>query len=78
MPVKAYVLINAKAGKIPNLMKGISKIAQIKTVHACWGRPDIFAYVEAENQKALSDLVFAKIQSLDGVESTDTRLVIEF
>jgi DNA-binding Lrp family transcriptional regulator len=78
MAVKAYVLINAKSGKIPNLVKALSKIGQVKTVHPCWGRPDIFAYVEVENQKALSDLVFSKIHSLDGVESTDTRLIIEF
>jgi len=41
------------------------------------GRPDTFTLVEAANEKALADTVLAKIQAIDGVESTDTHILIE-
>lgn len=77
MATKAYVLINIKPGKTPGVVKTLLKIPQIKVVHPCWGKPDIFTYVEVENEKALSDLVLTKIHSLEGIETTDTHLVLE-
>ncbi|MFI5092030.1 MAG: Lrp/AsnC ligand binding domain-containing protein [Candidatus Acidiferrales bacterium] len=40
------------------------------------GRPDIFALVEVRNERALSNLMIEKVQFIDGIEFTDTHIVI--
>lgn len=75
--MKAYVLINSRAGKTRDVVNKIRKIAGVIDVNACWGRPDIFAVVEGRDEKAFSKTVLDKIQAIDGVESTDTHIVIE-
>ena len=45
--------------------------------NACWGVPDIFVVVEVANAGELDKLVMDKIQSLEGVERTETHIAIE-
>lgn len=75
--MKAYVLINVRAGKARDVVRKVQAIAAIKEVHACWGRPDVFTLVEVKDEKTLADTVLAQMQAIDGVESTDTHIVIE-
>lgn len=75
--MKAYILVNVRAGKIRDVVARIRAVAGVQTVHACWGRPDIFAMVDVQDAQTLADTVLTKIQGIDGVESTDTRIVIE-
>jgi len=75
--MKAYVLINARAGRARGLVKKLQQVKGVKHVNACWGRPDIFAFVDVENEKVLADAVLDQIQAIDGIESTDTHIVIE-
>ncbi len=75
--MKAHILINMRAGKARDVVEKIRKIEGVKHVSACWGRPDIFAFADVENEKALADAVLAKIQTIDGIESTDTHIVID-
>jgi DNA-binding Lrp family transcriptional regulator len=72
--MKAYVLINVHSGKTRAVIEKLRQTKGVKDVHACWGRPDIFAFVEAP---ALGPLVIDTIQPIDGVDSTDTHIVIE-
>jgi len=74
---RAYVLIKARAGKSPDVAKAVAKIGGVKSAYPCWGQPDIFAFVEAADEKALANLVLAKVQAVDGVLETDTHIVIE-
>ena len=75
MPERAYVLINVMPGQTTNVVLALSTISEIKTIDACWGKPDIFAVVEVADQDALSTLVMAKIHAIEGVAQTDTHLV---
>ena len=75
--MKAYVLINVRAGMAREVVEKVRQIEGVKSANACWGRPDTFTFVEVANEKALADTVLAKIQAIDGVESTDTHIVIE-
>lgn len=75
--MRAYVLINVQAGKTAEVTKALAAITGVKAAEACWGRPDIIAQVEAADQKQLSELVLSKIQKVEGIESTDTHIVIE-
>ena len=74
---RAYVLIKARAGQSLDVAKAVGKIGGVKSAHACWGQPDIFAFVEAADEKTLANLVLSKIQAVDGVVETDTHIVIE-
>jgi len=75
--MKAYVLINVRAGKAREVVEKVRQIEGIKQANACWGRPDVFALADVPNEELLEETVLAKIHGIDGVESTDTHLVIE-
>ncbi|HLG30612.1 MAG TPA: Lrp/AsnC ligand binding domain-containing protein [Candidatus Brocadiales bacterium] len=77
MKTRAYVFIKVGVSKTGEIVGSLAKIEGIKTVHPCWGLPDIIAFVEVPDTKALTDLVLSKIQSLKGVVETDTHIVIE-
>lgn len=67
--MKAYVLVNARSGKAQDVVRKVQQVEGVKSANAWWGRPDIFALVEVQNEKALADTVLAKIQAVEGVES---------
>lgn len=75
--MKAFVLVNVRAGKSPVVLDAMRRIEAVEIVHACWGRPDIIALVDVKNERALSNLVMDKVQPINGIESTDTHIVIE-
>ncbi len=75
--MKAYVLINVRGGKAREVVSKVQRIEGIKSANACWGRPDVFALVEAKDDSTLAETVLAKIQTIDGVENTDTHIVID-
>ena len=75
--MKAFVLVNVKAGKSSAVLDALKRIEAVEIVHACWGRPDIIALVDVKNERALSNLVMDKVQPIAGIESTDTHIVIE-
>ncbi|MEE8125823.1 MAG: Lrp/AsnC ligand binding domain-containing protein [Nitrospirales bacterium] len=75
MAERAYVLINVLPGQTANVKKLLEEIEEIKTIDACWGKPDLFTRVEVANQEALTKLVLTKIHAIEGVAQTDTHLV---
>ena len=75
--VIAFVLIIVLAGMCPQVVCKARRIPYVSSAHACWGRPDVFVAVEAPDEKALSDAILRKLQLVEGVESTDTHLIIE-
>lgn len=77
MAVQAYVFVYVQPKKSKAVLQSITKVAGVKSAHVVWGRPDLVAFVEADDPKALGTLVLNKIQAIAGVELTDTRIVIE-
>jgi DNA-binding Lrp family transcriptional regulator len=77
MATQAYVFVYATPGKVEESAKAIAAIEGVRSAHACWGRPDVIAFVEAPNPKALGQLVLRKVQRARGVEATDTRILVE-
>ncbi len=75
MPESAYVLINVLPGQIVNVKNLLAEIEEIKTIDACWGKPDIFVKVEVPDQEALTQLILTRIHAIEGVAQTDTHLV---
>lgn len=76
-PVHAYVLLNVRAGKSKTVAHALTQLPGVRMSHACWGVPDVIAYVEVESQRELDDLVMEKIQKMDGVERSDTHITLD-
>jgi DNA-binding Lrp family transcriptional regulator len=72
----SYVLIQLAPGTTKAAAKRISKIKGVKMAHAVTGPFDIIAFVEVTDLTALSDLILAKIQNTEGVQKTQTALVV--
>jgi DNA-binding Lrp family transcriptional regulator len=78
MPHRAYVLINVVPGLTSQVIKQLEEINEIKTIDACWGKPDIVALAEGIDQEFLTKLVLTRIHAIEGVAQTDTHLVYQF
>ena len=44
--MRAYVLINAKPGKVRDILAAVAELEGVRQADACWGMPAIF--VEAQ------------------------------
>jgi len=77
MATQAYVFVYATPGRIEAVARAIGRLRGVRSAYACWGRPDVVAFVEAPTAKALGQLVLRRIQRVRGVEATDTRVVVE-
>ncbi|PYV25077.1 MAG: AsnC family transcriptional regulator [Acidobacteria bacterium] len=75
--MRAYVLVNVRPGKVREVVRAVSQMEGVRHADACWGVTDIFAYVETPDEKTLHELVIDKIQSLEGVDRTETHIVVE-
>ncbi len=72
----AYVFVKAAAGKSKNIAENLGKIAGVKSAHAVTGRYDVIALVEAVDISAIGELVLTSIQATEGVERTETAIVV--
>ncbi len=76
-PVRAYVLIHVRAGHAKKVAQELTELPGVRSAHACWGVPDVFAYVEVGSQRELDDLIMERIQRMEGVERTDTHIALD-
>jgi DNA-binding Lrp family transcriptional regulator len=74
--VRAYVLITVRAGHSKKVAEALVQMAGVKQAHACWGVPDVIAFVEVSSQRELDELVMEKVQRLEGVDRTDTHIAL--
>jgi DNA-binding Lrp family transcriptional regulator len=77
MATQAYVFLYVTPGRVEGAARAVARLRGVKTVHCCWGRPDVIAFVEAPNPRALGQLVLRRVHRVRGVEATDTRIVVE-
>lgn len=75
--MKAYIFVNAAAGKLTDVTQELRRIPGVKTADMCWGVPDIIVGAEAADVKALQALVLDRIQKTANVKDTDTHIVCE-
>jgi hypothetical protein len=40
-----------------------------------WGQPDVFAYIEVDDDRAMADTVLVTIHAIPGVRTTETHRV---
>jgi uncharacterized protein with GYD domain len=72
----SYILMQLAPGKAKTAAEAISRIDGVKMSHAVTGLFDVIAFAEVPDLTTLSDLVLAKIQNVEGVEKTQTAVVV--
>jgi DNA-binding Lrp family transcriptional regulator len=73
----AYILVSVEAGRAKEILATIRALEGVRQAHACWGQPDIFAFLEVPEESTLADVVLERIHNLPGVRSTETHLVVD-
>lgn len=74
--VAAYVLVSVEPGKNAPVVAALREMPVVKQAHSCWGKPDVFAFVEVESETTLAQTVLTDIQSIPGVRDTETHIVV--
>jgi DNA-binding Lrp family transcriptional regulator len=76
LKLASYILVQLAPGTAKTAAEVISKIEGVKMAHAVTGPFDVIAFVEVPDFATLSDLVLAKIQNVEGVQKTQTAIVV--
>ena len=71
----AFVFIRVEAEAISKVSSQIMKIEGVKEAYEVTGDIDVIAKVSAQNVDELSRIIF-KIREIDGVQGTDTRIIL--
>ena len=72
----AYVMVQTGSGKALNAAREIAAIPGVCTAHPVTGVYDIICHVEADSIDQLASTVVDQIQRVNGVDRTETALVI--
>ena len=75
--VEAYVFVHIRTGWARKIVRELGEIPEVASVHGCWGQPDVIAYVKVADLKKLRELILQRFHRVEGVESTDTHIVVE-
>ena len=75
--VEAYVFVHIRAGWAKKIVRELAEFSEVETVHGCWGQPDVIAYVKVADLNKLRELVLQRFHHVEGIESTDTHIVVE-
>lgn len=76
MVSKAFILLEAQAGKTEEALHKVKQIEGVKDVALVTGPYDLIIQLEADDLKILGKIVSEKIQVIPGVTKTITCVVI--
>jgi DNA-binding Lrp family transcriptional regulator len=73
----AYVLITARTGEAPDVVRQATRLEDIREAHITFGPYDAIAVIEAESVERVGHVVHFDIQPIPGVEDTLTCLAVD-
>jgi len=73
----AYVLIEANPPEIPNILKALSTIENVKSADVVTGIYDIIVYVVGEDQNEIGRIVIKDINPIPGIKKATTCMVVK-
>ena len=73
--VSAYVLVSVEPGKNQEVVATLRQVAGVTQAHACWRQPDIFAYVDVDDDRAMAETVLGRFMPSRASGTTETHLV---
>ena len=76
MVSRAYILLEAQAGKTDEALQKVKQISGVKDVSLVTGPYDLIINIEAEDLKQLGRIVSEQVQVIPGVTKTITCVII--
>lgn len=74
-PLEAYISVGVRQARIPQITVEMARIPEIVQAHGMSGQTDLITFVACRDARHLFD-VDARILSIEGVERTETSLVM--
>jgi len=75
--MKAYILIEIRTGEIRQVVRQLQRLEGVVEASITFGPYDAIAVVEAEDLRAIGEIMASKIQPIPGVLETLTCLAVE-
>jgi DNA-binding Lrp family transcriptional regulator len=75
--VKAYVLVNIRAGEIAQVVRQLRSVDSVKEANMTFGPYDAVAMVEASDVNQLGKILASIIQPIPGIQETLTCIAVE-
>jgi DNA-binding Lrp family transcriptional regulator len=75
--VTAYVMVKAHTGDADRLRTEIEAVDGVVEAHIVAGDVDLIAKVDVETPAEVKDVAATHIQSIEGVESTQTYIAMD-
>ncbi len=75
--VKAYILIKAAIGQEEVVLQEVLKLSVTEEAHKVFGPYDIVAEVRGRDMETLVEVITNKIRKIEGIEDTQSILVID-
>ena len=72
--VVAYILIKANTGEADRLLSDVSEVDGVIDSHVVAGDVDLIAKIEVDAPTDVKQIVANELQSIDGVEDTETYI----
>lgn len=70
------MLLTTKAGYVEKVVKQLDKIDEVLETYPVTGGIDIIAKVEGKDVETIAKIILAKIHGIEGVERTETHIVV--
>ncbi len=71
-----FVLMQTKAGFVESVVKKLNEIPEVKETHPVTGGIDIIVKVEGKDVETIAKTILAKIHNIEGVDRTETHIVV--
>jgi DNA-binding Lrp family transcriptional regulator len=75
--VHAYIMVKAHTGEADRLRDAIEAIEGVERAHIVAGDIDLIAVVDVGTPGAVKDIAATEIQTIDGIEDTQTYIAMD-
>lgn len=71
-----FVLMRTKAGFVEKVVKKLNDIEEVLETYPVTGGIDIISKVEGPDVETIAKIILAKIHNIEGVDRTETHIVV--
>jgi len=71
-----FVLMKVKAGFVISVANELEKISEVKEIFPVTGGIDIITKIEGKDVETIAKTILAKIHKIEGVDRTQTHIVV--
>jgi DNA-binding Lrp family transcriptional regulator len=68
--------MQTKAGFVESVVRKLNEIPEVKETHPVTGGIDIIVKVEGKDVETIAKTILAKIHNIEGVDRTETHIVV--